>query len=78
MDTSGPAGQDPRGHQLVSDAEREAAVERIREACAEGRLTMDEMGDRSHIAYRARTVAELAELPGTCPTTTRPFLGRSR
>jgi hypothetical protein len=72
MDTPGPAGQDPRGHQLVSDAEREAAVERIREACAEGRLTMDEMGDRSHIAYRARTVAELAELTRDLPADHSP------
>lgn len=67
MDTSGPAAGDPNGHVLASDAEREATVERLRVACADGRLTMDEMSDRSGLAYRARTAAELAALTRDLP-----------
>ena len=66
------AGGEPNAHLLVSDAEREATVERIREACADGRLTMEEMSDRSDIAYRARTVAELSVLTRDLPADRTP------
>ena len=52
---------------LASDAERESTVERLRVAVADGRLTMDELSDRSEIAYRARTGAELAALTRDLP-----------
>ena len=44
------------GDLRASDAEREAAVAHLREHGAAGRLTMDELDDRSARAYAARTV----------------------
>jgi len=53
---------------LASDAERERAVGRLRRAAAEGRLTLEELDERSERAYAARTHAQLgallADLPG--------------
>ena len=43
----------------VSDAERDAAVEELREHCAEGRLAAEELEQRIALALTARTVAEL-------------------
>jgi len=63
----GSPGDDPRGHLLASDAEREATVEQLRVATGAGRLTMDELSDRSELAYRARTTAELAALTRDLP-----------
>ncbi|BEP12223.1 hypothetical protein acdb102_05340 [Acidothermaceae bacterium B102] len=71
----GPPGDDPLGHVLASDAEREAVVERLRVAVADGRLTMDELSDRSEIAYRARTGAELAALTRDLPSGAAPSPG---
>src|SRR4051794_31336815 len=60
--------EDPYGHVLASDAEREATVESLRVAHADGRLTFEELSDRSELAYRSRTAAELSlltrDLPG--------------
>jgi hypothetical protein len=56
------------GHVLASDVEREAVVERLRVAAADGRLTMEELDERSEAAYRARTTAELAVLTHDLPT----------
>lgn len=47
---------------LASDAERNAAVERLSTACAEGRITLGEFGDRSAQAQAARTRHELEAL----------------
>ncbi|MFD5557894.1 DUF1707 domain-containing protein [Streptomyces sp. NPDC127068] len=70
----------PRGKELnpaqlrASDADRELVVERLRDAMAEGRLDLDEFGERLEAAYAARTYGELApitrDLPevGTAPT----------
>lgn len=59
------------GQIRVSDAEREAVVERLREASVEGRLTLAELTERTEAAYLARTRAELdqltADLPGGAP-----------
>jgi hypothetical protein len=57
----------------ASDAEREATVARLREAAAEGRLTVEELDERIDAAYGASTRAELepltADLPeGSAPT----------
>jgi len=53
---------------LASDAERERTVARLRRAVAEGRLTVEELDERSERAYAARTRGELAalieDLPG--------------
>ena len=48
----------------ASDADREAAVEKLRAAALEGRLDNDELEHRLEAAYSARTYAELAELTG--------------
>lgn len=46
----------------ASDQEREAVVERLREAAADGRLDMAEFHERMASAYAARTRPELAPL----------------
>jgi hypothetical protein len=51
-------GQDIR----ASDADRERAVDQLRVHAAAGRLTVEELDERSERAYAARTVGELARL----------------
>jgi hypothetical protein len=46
----------------ASDADREAAVERLRAAAVDGRLDGDELEERLSQAYAARTISELAQL----------------
>lgn len=46
----------------ASDADRERTVGLLREAAADGRLTLDEHHERVDRAYAARTLGELAEL----------------
>jgi hypothetical protein len=46
----------------ASDADREAAVERLRAAALEGRLDADELEDRLAQAYAARWRSELSRL----------------
>jgi len=59
----------------ASDADREAAVVRLREAAGEGRLTFEELAERTELAYAARTDAELVrlsdDLPATAPAVAR-------
>jgi len=45
--TDDPGQPDPSGKVRASDAEREAVVERLREATAEGRLTFGELTERT-------------------------------
>lgn len=52
---------------LASDAEREQAVTRLREASAEGRLTLDELAQRTGAAYAARTHGELVHVTAGLP-----------
>jgi len=52
---------------LASDAEREQAVVRLREASAEGRLTLDELAARTGSAYAARTHGELVAVTAGLP-----------
>ena len=65
-----------RAQQRVGDVEREVAVERLRNAAGEGRLTLDELDGRLEAALVARTFADLdaltADLPDTRPATLRP------
>jgi hypothetical protein len=56
----------------VSDAEREAAVERLQAAAAEGRLDADELDERISAALAARTHRELSALLADLPPSTRP------
>ena len=51
----------------ASDAEREAVVERLRHAAAEGRLDTDELSERVERAYGAQTSADLEPLTADLP-----------
>jgi hypothetical protein len=69
----------------ASDAEREATVERLREATAEGRLTFGELTERTGAAYTATTRGELGPLTADLPEVSsapaapvRPAAGRDR
>jgi hypothetical protein len=64
--------EDPYGHVLASDAERESTVERLRVAHADGRITFEELNDRCEVAYRSRTAAELSLLTRDLPTGVAP------
>ncbi|RSN53372.1 MULTISPECIES: DUF1707 SHOCT-like domain-containing protein [Actinomadura] len=57
----------PRADLRVSHAERDAAVERLREAAAEGRIELDELETRLEAALTARTHADLAPLTADLP-----------
>ena len=46
----------------ASDAERRRLADLLKQACVEGRLTLDEFGERMDRAIKARTRAELDEL----------------
>lgn len=71
-DAGPPAAPDPDGPVTpgvrASDGDREALVARLQQALAEGRLDLDEFGQRAGAAYAAVTTAELdvlvADLPG--------------
>jgi hypothetical protein len=54
---------------LASDAERERCVAQLRVHAADGRITVEELDDRSSRAYAARTVRQLAELMLDLPVT---------
>lgn len=56
----------------ASDAEREQVVLRLRDASAEGRLTLEELADRTALAYGARSHAELAPLTEDLPAVQTP------
>jgi len=60
----------------VSDTDREATAARLRAACAEGRLGLEEFTERLDLAYRARTGEDLAvlasDLPGAGTADARP------
>ncbi len=57
----------PSMQHRVSDRERDAVGERLREAAAEGRLRLDELDERLDAAYRARTYADLLPLTNDLP-----------
>ncbi len=78
MEQGGPPGPPVR----ASDAERDAAVRALTEAAAEGRITLEELGDRTARALDAVSRDELAEVtadlpasPGPVPRGTRWVLG---
>jgi hypothetical protein len=54
----------------ASDIEREQVVVRLRDASAEGRLTLEELAERTTLAYRAPTHAELEPLTADLPAVT--------
>ena len=72
-------GNFPRGDIRVSDAERDLVVAELSEHFQAGRLTQDEFDDRSGLALRARTGADLSglftDLPTQAPVAARPPSG---
>src|SRR6201996_8497195 len=56
----------------ASDQERDATVERLRDAAGEGRLTLEEFSDRMEQASTAKTRAELDQLLTDLPATGGP------
>jgi hypothetical protein len=55
----------------ASDAEREETVTRLREAAADGRLTVEELTERIDAAYAATMLADLEPLTADLPATTK-------
>src|SRR4051812_18729192 len=51
----------------ASDAERDATVNRLRDATAEGRLTLEELTDRIEAAANAVTLSDLVRLTSDLP-----------
>jgi hypothetical protein len=51
----------------ASDMDREGVVTILRDAHAEGRLTLEEFDERTSAAYAARTWGELADLTADLP-----------
>jgi hypothetical protein len=56
----------------VSDAERELAVAQLREAAGEGRLSVEELDERTTAAYAAVTRGDLARLLDDLPAAPLP------
>lgn len=56
---------------LASDAEREAAADRLRRAAVEGRLTPEELEERLSTAFGARTGGELESVTADLPAPRR-------
>jgi Domain of unknown function (DUF1707) len=57
----------------ASDQERESVVDVLRDAYADGRLTLDEFEERASAAYAAKVRADLRELTADLPV--QPLLG---
>jgi hypothetical protein len=55
------------GAERVSDADRDEAVETLREHLVAGRLTLDEFGDRVETALRAQARADLVQVQVDLP-----------
>ncbi len=66
------------GEHRVSDADREAAVVRLRDASTAGRLTLEELSDRTGLAYEARTHGDLVHLTADLPAATAAAIGERR
>lgn len=64
-----PDGPDASGYARVrvSDADRERAIDVLKDAFADGRLTREEHAERVERAYGSRTDAELAAVSGDLP-----------
>lgn len=54
-------------HIRASDADREQVADRLRAACAEGRLSADELSARLDRCLRAKTLGELRPLTADLP-----------
>ncbi|MFI7273775.1 DUF1707 domain-containing protein [Streptomyces sp. NPDC049879] len=56
----------------ASHDDREAVVEQLRDAAAEGRIDLEELGERVEKALQSRTLAELAVLTADLPQPESP------
>jgi hypothetical protein len=65
-------GDQRRASLRASDADRERFVEALRQHHAEGRLTVEELTERTEQAYAARTLGDLDALGGDLPPLQRP------
>lgn len=70
--TAEHAGPGPRSGLRVSHDEREATVELLRDAAAEGRIDLTELDERLEQALHARTYADLAALTADLPSAAPP------
>jgi Domain of unknown function (DUF1707) len=64
--------EEPRSAVRASDADRAAVVARLQKALGEGRIDLDEFGQRAAVAYDATTLAELDGVVADLPTDARP------
>jgi len=71
---TGPQGPAAAGRDLLRAGhdEREQAIDSLKDAFVDGRLTMDELDARAGRALVARTCAELAALTADIPPATGP------
>lgn len=67
-DLDSRAGGDRRRRMRVSDSERQAVVEVLKQALDDGRLKMDEYVERMEKAYEALTIGDLEQLHDDLPT----------
>ena len=51
----------------ASDADRDRVAASLREHCAEGRITMDELDERLESVYGAKTLGQLQEITSDLP-----------
>jgi hypothetical protein len=70
-------GDQRRASLRASDADREQFVEALRQHHAEGRLTVEELTERTERAYAARTLGDLDALGGDLPPLQRPAGART-
>jgi hypothetical protein len=65
------AGAAARGGFRASDADREQVIDTLKDAFVQGRLNIDELGQRAAQALGSRTYAELTAITADIPA--RPF-----
>jgi hypothetical protein len=65
-------GDQRRASLRASDADREQFVETLRQHHVDGRLTADELNERTERAYQARTLGDLDALATDLPPLPRP------
>jgi hypothetical protein len=65
-------GDQPRASLRASDADRERFVEALRQHHVDGRLTAEELEERTERAYAARTLGDLDALATDLPSLQRP------